>query len=313
MYNESIRAENKIISNNDLTEIFQAMGDTLKKYKKISDQEAMQNHMLESQYQKYTFKDEGSKMKVNVDFYDNTNITFDNFDGFMGIFYSRIDEIKSLDVNYSLYYQVMEPAPNRKIDTYIQTIRMHITENKLDISLDLKSADPKLNDVYNLIKSKVLNAPEKYDETIRNRNKITNTVGFSIGLIPAIVITSLLLFIPILNKIFFHGYVVYPIVALVLSYLIGSVIAPSKLDKYYESIVPKKKYAGHDSNFNSVYEDDIDSFVGTSEILIGKKVNNLENRKMILNEYNKRKALIPKGMIAILIGTVVVVIIGLFI
>ena len=30
--------------------------------------------MLDYAYQSYTFKDEGSRMKVTVDFYDNTNI-----------------------------------------------------------------------------------------------------------------------------------------------------------------------------------------------------------------------------------------------
>ena len=34
MYNDTIKAENKIISNEDLTQIFQLMGETLKKYLK---------------------------------------------------------------------------------------------------------------------------------------------------------------------------------------------------------------------------------------------------------------------------------------
>ncbi|UKI57017.1 MAG: hypothetical protein L6V81_06315 [Clostridium sp.] len=80
-------------------------------------------------------------------------------------------------------------------------------------------------------------------------------------MIPGIVITSLLLFIPVVNNIILKGYVVYPIVAVILSYMIGSMISSSKLDKYYESIVPSKKYAGYDStNYKRIYKDDIDSF-----------------------------------------------------
>lgn len=133
-------------------------------------------------------------------------------------------------------------------------------------------------------------------------------------MIPGIVITSLLLFIPVVNNIILKGYVVYPIVALILSYMIGSMISSSKLDKYYESIVPSKKYAGYDStNYKRIYKDDIDSFVDTSEILIGKKINNLDNRRMIKKVYEKYKGLIPKELIALLIVTVIVIIIGLFI
>lgn len=91
-------------------------------------------------------------------------------------------------------------------------------------------------------------------------------------------------------------------------------ISSSKLDKYYESIVPSKKYAGYDStNYKRIYKDDIDSFVDTSEILIGKKINNLDNRRMIKKVYEKYKGLIPKELIALLIVTVIVIIIGLFI
>ena len=314
MYNDTIKAENKIISSDDLTQIFQLMGETLKKYLKVSQQEEMQNRMLDTPYQNYTFKDEGSKMKVTVDFYDNTNITFDNYDNFMGIFYSRIDEIKTMDIYYALNYTVMTPAPNRSRNFYTQSIQMHINENKLDITLNLKSADPKLDEIYNFIKNKILNAPEKYDEVIRNKNKIINTVSFGAGMIPGIVITSLLLFIPVVNNIILKGYVVYPIVAVILSYMIGSMISSSKLDKYYVPIVPSKKYAGYDStNYKRIYKDDIDSFVGTSEILIGKKINNLDNRRMIKKVYEKYKGLIPKELIALLIVTVIVIIIGLFI
>lgn len=312
MYNDTIKAENKIISSDDLTQIFQLMGETLKKYQKISQQEEMQNRMLDTPYQNYTFKDEGSKMKVTVDFYDNTNITFDNYDNFMGIFYSRLDEVKSMDVYYTLSYTVITPEPRSTRNFYTQSIQMNINENKLDITLNLKSEDPKINEIYELIKSKVLNAPNKYDEIIQKKSKITNTVSFGIGLIPAMIIGIIMLFIPVINNIILKGYVVYPIIVAFLSYVIGSMFSSSKLDKYYNSIMPDKKYAGY-SDGHIVYKEDVDTFIGTSEILIGKKANNLENRRKIKLEYNKYKAIIRKELIVLLIISVIVIIIGFFI
>ena len=313
MYNNTIKAENKIISYDDLQQIFQLMGETLKKYLKISQQEDQRNHMFELAYQNYTFKDEGSKMKVVVDFYDDTNITFDNYDSFISIFYSRLNEIKTMNVYYTLNYTVITPEPNRSRNYYNQSIQMYISENKLDITLNLNSADPKLNEIYNLIKTKILNAPEKYDEIIRKRNRISDTIAIAIGLIPGMIITILLLFVPFVNTIMFKGIVVYPIVALILAYIIGNIFASSKLDKYYEPIVPNKKYSGHDSDFNAIYKDDIDSFISTSEILIGKKVNNLENRRKIKIEYEKYKSLLPKELIVLLILTLIVIVLGFLI
>lgn len=314
MYNDTIKAENKIISSQDLTEIFQLMGETLKKYLRISQQEEMQNRMLDIAYQNYTFKDEGSKMKVVVDFYDNTNITFDNYDNFMSIFYSRIEEIKSMDVYYKLNYTVITSEPNRSRNFYMQSINMYINENKLDITLNLKSDEPKLAEIYNLIKNKVLNAPEKYDIVIREKNKITNAVIFGAGLIPGMLITILLLFVPIINDVFFKGYVVYPLISIFLAYIIGGVFSSSSLDKYYDTIIPDKKYAGYDTtNHKRIYKDDIDSFISTSEILIGKKVNNLRNREAIMTEYKKYKSRIPMELIALLTITIIVIIIGIII
>lgn len=268
--------------------------------------------MLDYAYQSYTFKDEGSKMKVIVDFYDNTNITFDNYDNFASIWYSRIDEIRSLDVYYSLNYNVVTPEPSRSRTYYSQSIQMHISENKLDITLKLDSQDRKLDDLYNLIKNTVLNAPEKYDMVIKKKSSITNTVAFAIGMIPALIITTILLFVPVINNIMLKGYVVYPICCLILAYLIGNMVASSKLDKYYDPIMPEKKYAGY-SDGHAVYKDDVDKFVGTSEILIGKKVNNLSNRNQIKQEYEKYKKFIPKELLALLIATVIVIVIGLFV
>ncbi len=314
MYNDTIKAENKIISNDDLMQIFQLMGETLKKYLKISQQEEMKNRTLELQHKNYTFKDEGSKMKVTVDFYDNTDITFDNYDNFIGIFYSRLHEIKSMHVYYALNYNVITPEPNRSRNYYMQSIQMYITENKLDISLNLKSSDPKLEEIYALIKNKILNAPVKYDDIIKNKTKITNTVALGTGLVPGIIITTLFLFIPTLNNIILKGYVVFPIVSLILSYIIGSMVASSKLDKYYDAIMPDKKYAGYDTtNHKKIYKDDIESFVGTSDILIGKKVNNLSDRNRIKQEYAKYKKIVPKELLALLAITIIVIVIGLLI
>ena len=312
MYNDTIKAENKIITNNDLQEIFQLMGETLKKYQKTYEYEMRQNQMLELMYQNYTFKDAGSKMKVTVSFYDNTTITFDNYDNFMSIFYSRLDEIKNMDVYYTLNYSTKTTEPVRTNKSYYQSIHMYITENKIEITVKLDSEDPKLDDVYNLIKNKIINAPEKYDEIIKNKSKITNTVAFAIGLIPSIIIVSLLLFIPTLNKIILKGFVIYPIAAVILAFIVGNLVASSKLDKYYKNIVPEKKYAGY-SDGKAQYEDDMDKFLGTSEILIGKKVNNLEDRKEIRNQYEKYKKLLPKELLGLLVISVIITIIGLFI
>jgi len=76
--------------------------------------------------------------------------------------------------------------------------------------------------------------------------------------------------------------------------------------------MPEKRYAGY-SDGHAVSKDDIEKFVGTSEILIGKKVNNLTNREAIKREYEKYKGLIPIELFVLFIVSIIIIIIGLFI
>lgn len=313
MYNDTIKAENKIIDSQELVRIFQTMGETLKKYQRISDDEERRNSMLDSSYQKYTFKDEGSKFKAEVNFYDDTNVTFDKFDSFMGIFYSRLSEIKSIDVTLSLRYYVINPEPYKSRDFYYQYVNMYIKENNLNIVADLNSNDNKLDEVYNCIKEVILKAPPKYDDIIKKRNKIFNAVAFGYGLIPALVVVTLLLLIPNLRTFFFDWYVVYPILSIIVAFIIGSAMTSSKMDKYYEPILPEQKSVGVDSNFKRIYKDDIESFTNTSDVLIGKKVDYLANRQKIKDEYEKYKNMLPKELMALGIMSIIVIIIGFFI
>lgn len=312
MYYDTIKCENKIISSEALMEIFQTMNDTLKKYERIAEQEKIQNQMLEMKYQKYIYDYTISKLSFQINFTDNTDISIDKFETFTGIFYNRIREIKNIYVRMSSLYDTKEEG--QQSISYRQYITLDISDKKMDISVELDSDDPKFDNVYNKIKEKILTAPEKYDDVMRNKSKIVNAVTVATGMIPAIIITSLFLFVPTLNKILLKGIVVYPLVVVFLMYMIGSIIANSKLDKYYDTISPDKKYAGYDTtNHRSIYKDDMDSYINTSDILIGDKVNNLVYREKIREIYNKYKnSVMP--MILILAGiSVVVAVVGLLI
>ncbi len=311
MYNDTIKAENKIITHENLYAIFQAMGETLNRYKKIHEMEVQKNQMLDYAYQEYSFKDLGSRMKVIVDFYDNTNITFDNYENFMSIFYSRLDEIKSMNVSFSLSYEVRRPAPNKFTNNYYQHINMYITENKMEIELKLSSEDRKLDEIYQVIKNTIVNAPQKYDTVIKEKSRISNTVSLASGMIPAMIVSAILVFIPVIGSIFLHGFIVYPVCSFILAFIIGGTFSSSKIDKFYSTIMPEKVYSGY-SNGKSVYKDDVEKFIGTSEILIGKKVNNLSNRESIKKEYEKCKEILPRNLIILGVASVIVIVIGIF-
>lgn len=309
MYNDTIKVANKIISYEDLFEIFSKMQEKLLHYQKINDIEEKKNRMLEYNYQNWTFKDNGSRLTFDVNFTDDTSVSFDNYNNFISIFNNRLNEIKYIYVHYAINYTV--DLEGQKSEWYNQHINMTIYEDRMDIDVSLSSKDDKINDIYELIKSKILNAPPKYDKVIQKKSTISTVVGLAIGFIPSLIILTLLLFVPTIRQIYAMGYVVFPIASLVLAFIIGGTIGSSVLDKWYSSINPEQKYAGYDTtNYKSIYKDDIDGYVKSSEILIGKNVNNLTCRKNIISYYEKYKKYIPYEIGVMILLSIIVLFLG---
>lgn len=309
MYNDNLSVTNKIITFDDLFEIFTAMNEKLEYYRKLYQAEELKNRMLEYKYQTWTFKDNGSHLKFSVRFYDNSSIDFDNYNNFIGIFNTRLDEIKSIYVNFLLSYNTQHEGMS--MEWYSQHINLDIYETKMNIEVKLSSEDKKIEDVYQIIKNKILNAPPKYDDVIQKKSKITLWTSFVIGFIPSIIICILLLLNSSLRGIFSSTYILFPIFCVLLSLVIGGTVSSFTFDKLYKNIVPEKKYAGYDYNKGkSIYKDDIEKFVETSEILIGKNINNMKCRIEILNYYNKYKDFLLYEVVVMIFISVIVLFLG---
>lgn len=311
MYNDTIKVANKIISDKDLMDIFQRMDEEIKENMQICRQEEMQNEKYERAYQHWTTKNFEGTFKCTFNFYDDTNITVDNYTSFITIFNNRLHEVKDMYVNYHYIYWIQDGVNEKMIS---QSISMNIYEYKMDIDVNLSSGDKKMDDIYQMIKEKILQAPERYDRIIKKKSSITNKIGFALGFIPSIIILSLLVFVPTIRQIYGMTYVLFPIGVSILSFLIGNTIFGGKLDRLYSTIVPEQKYAGYDStNHKSIYKDDIDKFVTTSEIIIGKNIDNIKNRKEIADLEEKYSKYIPKELLVLLGLSIIMIILDKFI
>lgn len=312
MYNDTLKVANKIITSNDLEAIFQKMFEEMQVCEKQYQKEKLQNERYEREYQNWTLKDYSATFKVSVNFYDATEISFDKFSNFMTIFNTRLDEIKNFYLRYSCSY--IRKKQGCKEEYVSQSIYMDVYENKMNIDIKLNSDDNIMNEVYETIKQRILYAPEKFDEVIKNKSSICNKVAFARGFIPTSILLFLLIFVETIREIYVMSYVAFPFACIIFSYTIGNTIFGGKIEELYKNISPEKKYAGYDSkNYNSIYKDDIDKYVESSEILIGKNVNNLRDRKEIIELDKKYSGYIKYEIIALIAMSILVVVIGRFI
>ena len=130
-------------------------------------------------------------------------------------------------------------------------------------------------------------------------------------MIPSLVICTLLVFVPTIRDVYGMTYVLYPIAVILLGFIIGGTVFGGKLDRLYSTIVPDKKYAGYDStNYKSIYKDDIDSYVQSSEIIIGKNIDNIKNRRELAEIEKKYSKYIPTEIIVILVLSLIMILVG---
>lgn len=306
MENGDIKVSNKIITSDDLIEIFNKMNEDLEKYLKTFKNEELMNKTLEYGYQKWTFKDNGSKLTFSVEYNDNTEIKYENYINFVTAFKNRIEEIKHIYVHYNLYYDTRNEE--KKVNEFHhKNITMYIYTDKIEMHFEQDVNDEKIKDIYNFIKDKIDRAPTKYEEIIKEKSKITLTVGASIGFIVATAICVILLIFPTMRTLYAQSFVLYPILCLFLTFVIGEVIGINMLDGLYKNIVPEKKYESSVKD----YRDDINKYTEKSEVLIGKNYNNLEKRTKIKEQYNECKKYIKYEAIALVVISILVIIIGM--
>lgn len=306
MYNDTITTENKIITKEVLDEIFSQINECYTTLKSQFEAEKQYNEKLDYDYQKWTLKHFSSLFTFNINFYDNTDVKFDNYENFVSVFETRLEEIKNINCHFSINYT--KYIKNQIDEVYHQSIYMSVSEKNCEFSFNLSSEDPKLDNIYNLIKERIINAPERYDEIIKNKNIIISKATLALGLLPGAILTILLIFLPVLGDVIKKGYAVYPFMTIFFGYFIGMILN-NKIQALYDCIIKDKKYAGYDSDRQrSVYKDDIEAFKSKAEVLIGKNSKNLTYReeiKKMSEDYNKY---IPIELLIVLVITLVFIV-----
>lgn len=310
MYNDTIDASNKIITSEDLLDIFEKMNEEMLRIQRIANEETARNANLDYLNQKWAYKFFNSSFKCSFNFYDATTITVDTYEAFLNLYNTRLQEIKDMWVRCHINYS---NNMSGQMNALSNSISMNIYEYSMNINSNLSSVDNTLDEVYELIKEKILNAPEKYDEIVKKKSNISNKIGFAIGMIPSLIICSLLAIIPLIRLVYGASYILYPILTLLLGYLGGNTLFRGKIDSLYSHIEPNKKYAGYDENYKSIYKDDLNDYTKKSEVLIGKNVNNLNIRKEIMDLNEKYSKFIPIELFILLVLSIVMIFVGKFI
>lgn len=305
MYNEAINTNNKIISTSLISNIFSRMNEVMKLYTTRAKKEEQTYESLPFEEQlnmKRKYNTFVSDFSFSVDFYDSTIIKIDSFEKFIGIFNSRLSEIKSIVSNFNINYFDEENK------YHSNSIGFMIYENSFDINIAIDTLNKEMVELFDYIKESISKAPAKYDFVIKNKSKICFSYTFASGCLVAIILSTILVCIPPVFSAFMSGgyWMLFPICCLILGYSLGFVLFSGSINDLYKSIDMEKVYDGYDPNtFESRYKADKNSYINSSEVIIGKNVHNLSIRKKIKHLYRDKKKYIKYELIAIVVITLI--------
>lgn len=308
MYNESINTNNRIISTELILNLFGRMNDLIKSYTlKANKEEQIYNSLsFENQLNmKREFSNFISDFSFTVDFYDSTNITINSYESFMGIFNSRLHEIKSIISNFNINYFDI----NNKYCS--NSINLMIYENSFDIRVAIDTSNNEMSELFNYIKTSIYEAPEKYDFVMKNKSKICFSYTFALGSIVAIILSTILVCLPPVFSVLTSGYwMLFPVCCLILGCFFGTLLFSGSINSLYKNIDMEKIYDGYDPNtFKSKYKSDKHSYINSSEVIIGKNIDNLTCRNKIKDLYYEKKKYIKFELIAIVVITAILLLI----
>lgn len=308
MYNESIDTNNKIISSDLILNIFDKMNELIKSYTLKANIEDQTYNSLSFENQlnmKRKFNIFISDFSFTVDFYDSTKITINSYENFIGIYNSRLHEIKSIISNFSISYFDIN---NKNCSN---SINLMIFENSFDIRVGIDTSNTEMSDLFNFIKTSIYEAPEKYDFVIKNKSKICFSYTFALGSIIAIIISTILACMPPVFSVLTNGYwMLFPVCCLILGYFLGTLLFSGSISNLYKNIDMEKIYDGYDPNtYEPKYKADKHSYINSSEVIIGKNIDNLTNRNKIKDLYYDKKRYIKYELIAIVVITLMLLLI----
>lgn len=303
MVNKStLECRNKIITKDDLNQLFNKIYDKKQELDKIYQEETVKNAAFRYEYQQWTYKNLSNIAYGEIEFEDKTAIKYDNFQNFIDVFNQRIDEIKRIKVHTNISYYYKDYIDYRNTDGYVY---IYVEPDSLKCNFSIDDNESNTKGLYNYIETLFLNAPEKYDSTIKKNKLITLMSDVAINFIPSIIISIFLLFNSTIRNMASSTYVLFPICCLILVIVLSELVSLSGVKRLYNKLIPTK-YAGY-SNGNKIYKYDMQKMVDTCEVLIGSNVNNLEYREKIKKKYEISKKMILIELGVLLIASIIVI------
>lgn len=297
----SFLVQNKIITIEQIKEVTEYLKKTLNYYKELIAKDYEKNNnasFYSGHYKYYTYVK--PSLEYKIEYYDGRKIdTQDDY-----VFYDALKEPQFIYKIEERLYISFEDNEDNQTTKHCISISLAFSEKVIHFVTQNQNMNNELYNISSYINGILNSNDDRFNQTIKNRFWIKNTIGLAVGSILTFIGFIILLLMKSGEnetiEMLFNNPIILVLTGWLIAFAFGSTIVGAIVNNLYNNLEVGLENASKGGTYTDHYEDNYRMF---NEVLIGKNYNNLEKRKTIEKIYNlsKKVLLIRLGISLIIL------------
>lgn len=307
--------DNKILNKQIPLETIIKIADYLEDYKENYDKkfelEINKNKNLPYGEKKWEYENGSTSISYTIELKNGKTMKENNYNWFI----TNLNNPKGIQSIYiSVYVSFFTKSSNSTMNDLYNKIDATLYFREKDCSIDVNTTnqESQAHNLYSTLMNILEDNKDRYDKTMKYVGVRTQCFTISVGLI-----LSYILFIALkinINKLpellvmYMNNKYVLILGQWFISILLGNLASYWFIYSIYKPLLPETKYVGYNySNNTGMYKDDVDEYIGHSEIHFGKYWDAEKRRNTIEKIYKFTKIIL---LIQLLISIVLLLILN---
>ncbi len=272
---------NKQIPLETIIKVANYLEDYKDKYERKFELEEQKNKNLPYSEKNYEYENGRATVRYTFEFHDGKTMTEYDYNWFLG----NLNDpryIKNIEIDLSISYMGKSKQDDynsqfNKIGALVdfRDARMDLKYSDVTVNVESTLQENEANNIYSTIMNTLEDNEDRYNSTMKHRKIRTQCFTISIGIILSYILFLILKMnqnnLPEILAQYLSNKYILVFGQWFVAILLGNIFSYWYMISLYRPLLPDTKYAGYDSTtYRSKYKDDVDDFIGHSEVHFGQ-------------------------------------------